>query len=97
MLRAASFIPYAFPKRLIEGGQLLEAEAPFRRGRAARRHDAGLDQEGATAAHRIEQRFFRLPAGEHEDAGRQVLAQRRIGGTGTPAALEERLPGGIEV
>src|SRR5258706_4901379 len=27
MLRAASFVPYTFPKRRIEGGQLLEAEA----------------------------------------------------------------------
>jgi hypothetical protein len=59
-------------------------------GRDVRGGQRGLDSDGAGAAHRVEQRRPRCPAGEREHAGREILAQRRDIGLASPAAFEQR-------
>jgi hypothetical protein len=55
-----------------------KAKSAIQPGRAVERHLHGFEQEGAAAAHRVDQRHARLPAGHLEDAGRQIFLERRI-------------------
>ena len=51
-----------------------------RAGRNAGQHLRCFDQDGAGAAHRVEQHHARLPAGYAQQAGGEVFAQRRVAG-----------------
>src|SRR5262249_28143194 len=77
--------------------QVLESEASARAGGAAARHRGGFDQESRAAAHRIEQRFAVLPAGQHDDARGEVLPQRRTAGAAPQATVEKRFSGRVQV
>ena len=83
--------------RRIEVRQLLEPERAVEPGRDIERHHRGFDEEGAAAAHGVEERQRRRPSGQLEDAGGEILAQRRFAAGGAPAALEERLARGVEI
>ena len=85
------------PRRPVVPGELLEPERTAEAGSAVRRPQRGLDDDRAAAAHRIEQRRARLPAGQCQQAGGEVLAQRRRVGVAPVAALEQRLARGVEV
>ena len=81
----------------VEGIQLLEREAPPHSGRDVPRHERSLHQERAAPAHRIEQRLLRGPARQPQNAGREILAQGRLGGGRAKPALEERLARRVEI
>jgi hypothetical protein len=65
---------YGLPRARLEAAQLLEPKVALRAGSAPPRHGCCLYQKRAAAAHRVEQRRFGLPAGEHHDAGGEILA-----------------------
>jgi len=63
----------------------------------ASRHQCRLKGNGARPAHRIHKDFVRRPAGEPQEAGCQILPERRLHCVETIAPFEERLPGCIEI
>ena len=81
----------------VVSAQPLESKAAVRTRRNAERDRRRFQQKRAAAAHRIEQRRMRFPAGNVQDAGGKILAQRRIHGAGSPAPLEQRIARGVEV
>jgi hypothetical protein len=66
--------------------QPLKRELTSGARRHAQRHLGRLDQEGATAAHRIEQRHAGLPATQAQYPGGQIFLQRRETPPATTAA-----------
>ena len=75
----------------------MEAESPSDTGSDIQSHERALDGDGAGAAHRIEQWNTWAPAGEAEQSGGEVFAQRRFRALAPVAALEQRLTGSVEV
>ena len=69
----------------------LHRERAIRAGRAAQALHRRLDHDRSSAAHRIDQRGSRLPAGERQQARRQRLAQRRCSGLDARAAAVQPL------
>ncbi len=85
------------PRRTVEPGELLETEGTPEARCTVRGAQRGLDDDRAAAAHGVEQRRARRPAGQREQAGGEVLAQRRRVGIAPVAALEQRLARGVEI
>src|SRR5690606_14556650 len=85
------------PACVLEVAEALEAEPAAEPGRDVERDLRRLDEEGAAAAHRVDQGLAGLPAGEAEDAGGEVLLQRRLHRLRFEAALVERLARGVEI
>src|SRR5471030_106648 len=77
--------------------QLFEAETAVDTRRNVQRDLRSFGEEGAAAAHRIEQRYARRPAGQAQDSRREVFTQGRSALVESPAAFEERIAGGVEV
>ena len=88
---------HSVPELRVVREQPLEAESPAGAGGDAQGHHRRLDDEGAAAAHRVEQRLLAVPAGERQDPRREVLLERRLAALGAVAALVQRLPGGIQI
>ena len=78
-------------------GELLETEGPRESRRAMGRDQRRFGDDGAAAAHRIEQRVPGRPPGQRQQAGREIFPQRRLVGVATVAALEQRLSRRVEV
>ncbi len=95
--RLPGLLAHRVPGVHVEALQRLEAEAAIEPRRAVGRHLRGLDDQRARAAQRVEQHVARRPARELEQAGGQVLFQRRRAVLAAPAALEQRLAAGVEV
>jgi hypothetical protein len=87
----------ALPCRPIEPRELLKAERARESRRAICGERCGLDRNRSAPAHRIEERRPARPAGQRDDAGREILAQRCRVRLAAPAALEQRLARGVEV
>ncbi len=85
------------PERRIEIVQAEKAELALQSRRDAVGHQGRLEQEGARAAHRVEQRRAGLPARQLQNAGGQVFLQRRLDRGELVAALVERLARGVEI
>jgi len=96
-LRRASVASRSLRHRAVETFQFFEAEA----ARAARRDVQSdlrrFDEQGAPAAHGVEQRGARLPSGEPEYAGGKIFLERRFARGGPRAALVERLARRVQV
>ena len=56
-----------------------------------------FEQDRAAAAHRIEQRCAGNPTGEAKNPGGEIFPERRFSRGQAPAALEQRLPRGVEI
>ena len=57
----------------------------------------GFREERAAAAHRVVEGRAGVPAGQTQDACREVFTKWRRALVQTPAALEERIAGGVEI
>ena len=77
--------------------QLFEAETALDARRDVQRDLRRFGEERAAAAHRIVKRRAGRPAGQAQDACGEVFAQRRRALVEAPAALEERVAGGVEI
>ena len=71
------------------------AAGPPQPRRHPRRDRRRLDDESPRPAHRIEKRLARRPAGDGEDPGGEDLGEGSVDFPRAPAALVERLAGGV--
>ena len=75
-----------------ERGPALDAEAPVRAGRPVHGEEPRLDQEGARAAHRVQQRLVAGVADGAEDGRGERLLERCDGGAHPVAPPVQRAP-----
>ena len=87
----------SLPRRTVVPRELLETEGALQSRRDVRGGERRFDRDRAGAAHRVEQRRARRPAGEREHAGGEILAQRRHVDVTPPAALEQRFARRVEI
>ena len=79
-----------------ERGPALDAERPVNVGRAADGEEARLDEEGARAAHRVDEGLVAGVAHGAEDGGGERLLERSHRGPDAVAALVQRRTGDVE-
>ncbi len=65
--------------------------------RPVQRHVRRLEQNGAGAAHRVQQRRAGIPTGQQQQPGGEVFLERRRARLALEAALEQRLAAGVEI
>ena len=84
----------ALEELAVEVGPLLESVAGAEDARVdVRGYECGFDEEGAGAAHGVEERGVSAPAGLEDDAGGEDLVEGCLCGLDAVAALAERLAG----
>ena len=96
----AQIAPLALHAGLAKRREPLEGKAALRSRRDAAGDLRRFDGDGAGAAHRVEQRpvgLAALPAGRRQHGRGERLLERCLALVFTPAALEQRLAGGVDI